>query len=162
MILHKYTKSLLLLTSLSLTGFTFASPSPVVPSDILPDGVDKTISVNPWTGEKGMVRKGTVAATLNNIFVLNSLLKEEKLNTDEIDVYKDSMESLISSLNYVGMFDIFSVDDWLRDDLQPGKQLVAILYLKEYTGSSNAFTEKKLKQLAESNTYFDNLIYKKS
>lgn len=104
------------------------------PESILPEGVDISMSTNPYTGESGPARKGIIAATLNNIALLNGLLLEENQPGNQTKLQKiiDATSSLISSLRIVGVFDLFTIQEWLSTDTQPGRILVAIFYLKQH------------------------------
>ena len=131
----------LLSVALSLSsGITLYAASPVsetskevfTPHTILADGVDSAISTNPYTGEQGPARKGTVAATVNNVALLNKALTAEVPDDKHIEALIDAMKALIPSLRVIGMFDVLSVDAWLADDKQPGRILIAALYLQNY------------------------------
>jgi hypothetical protein len=113
------------------------------PENILPSGVDSTISTNPYTGESGHARKGIVAATLNNIALLNTLMSENTSSDNQLKIQKivDAIKPLISSLRFVGIFDLFTPYEWLSTDTQPGRCLVAVLYLQQ--NPQNITTEIK-------------------
>lgn len=104
------------------------------PESVLPAGVDSSASVNPYTGESGEARKGTVAATLNNIALLNKLLPGAKSEEEkkQISDLVAAVDSLMPSLRVVGMFDLFTANEWLSSPNQPGRVMAAVLYLKRY------------------------------
>lgn len=104
------------------------------PESVLPEGVDTTISTNPYTGESGPARKGTVAATLNNIALLNTLFMQEgsSKNQEKERVITQAITSLIPSLRFIGVFDLFTPDEWLASETQPGRILAVVLYLQKY------------------------------
>jgi hypothetical protein len=106
----------------------------VTPESILPAGVDSTTSINPYTGESGPARKGTVAAILNNIALLNTLLSENMSPEDQIKAQEiiKAISSLIPSLRVIGVFDLFTPEEWLASDTQPGRVLAVVLYLQQY------------------------------
>jgi len=106
------------------------SKTAYTPEKILPDGVDTSRSVNPYTGETGEARKGTVAATLNNTALLNHLLADGKIKETE-EIVK-AIRILIPSLKVVGVFNLFTPLEWLSSKDQPGRILCAILYLQAY------------------------------
>lgn len=119
------------------------------PEAILPAGVDETMVVNPYTGESGKARKGTVAATINNIALLNKLLlKPEPQSDADIKTVKAiiaEIDTLIPSLRALGLFDFFSVDEWISQyKTQPGRTLTAIRYLKQYSNEINPSIQKSL------------------
>lgn len=101
------------------------------PESILADGEDYTTAVNPFTGFQGRVRKGTVAATLNNIALLD-LLFLENVDEDQIKAIKQAVEELIPSLRAIGVFDLFNLTEWASNKRHPGRAYVVILYLKHY------------------------------
>lgn len=104
------------------------------PERILPAGVDSSISTNPYTGESGPARKGIIAATLNNVALLNILLTEKLSLSDSTKVQEivGAITSLIPSLRVVGVFDLFTPEEWLSSETQPGRVLAAVLYLQKY------------------------------
>jgi hypothetical protein len=101
---------------------------------ILKDGIDHTISINPYTSEVGEVRKGTVAATLNNIELLNCLLlKNPTAEREEvIKSIVDEIDKLIPSLKVIGMFDLFEPVYWVGNGEQMGRVVAVALYIKQY------------------------------
>lgn len=125
---------LILDTACGISQAKEATLTPVTPEHILPAGVDTTLSVNPYTGESGQVRKGTVAATINNIAILNRLLQEPlTLQTREnIEKTVKEIQGLLSSLRMVGMFDIFSPLEWISASSQPGRVLAIVLYMEKF------------------------------
>ncbi|MBA3237552.1 MAG: hypothetical protein H0T62_04285 [Parachlamydiaceae bacterium] len=121
------------------------------PESILPPGVGSTISTNPYTGESGHARKGIVAATLNNIALLNTLLTENTSANNQLKIDKiiDAITPLISSLRFVGIFDFFTPYEWLSTDTQPGRCLVAILYLQQNPQNITTETKQFLVQIQD-------------
>ncbi len=131
---------ILLMGVLTVSTQMFAENTPYTPESILPKGVDDSVSVNPYTGESGPARKGTVAATVNNVALLNKLLlaPQSAQNEKEIDQIIQTIEPLIPSLKSIGMFHFFTVSEWLADDKQqPGRALVGILYLEKFPQELN-------------------------
>ena len=119
------------------------------PESVLPTGVDSTFSTNPYTGESGPARKGTVAATLNNIALLNALLSEKISSNDQIkaEAIIEAMTSLIPSLSFVGVFDLFTPEEWLSSKTQPGRVLAAVLYLQKYPQNITSEIKQRLLQI---------------
>ena len=111
-----------------------AEVSPFTPESILPAGVDSSISINPYTGESGNARKGTVAATLNNVARLNQLFLQEETpeQKNAIVEISNAIDQLIPSLQIVGMFDLFEPIHWIGEGEQPGRVLALLLYFKHY------------------------------
>src|ERR1019366_5995254 len=97
---------ILLVGILSVSTQMLAENTPYTPESILPKGVDDTVSVNPYTGESGPARKGTVAATVNNVALLNKLLlaPQAPQNEKEINQIIQTIDPLIPSLKSIGMF----------------------------------------------------------
>lgn len=122
------------------------------PEKILPAGDDYAVVVNPFTGEAKKARKGIVAATLNNIALLNQLLRDGKeKERDQVNGIREAIDQLIPSLKAVGIFDLFSIEEWLNDKRQPGRIYAAILYLNHYPEEFTKPIETKLKEISEMN-----------
>lgn len=119
-----------------------------IPENILPDGEDHTTAVNPFTGYQGRARKGTVAATLNNIALLNRLLLDNAEH-DKIAPIKKAIIDLMPSLKAVGIFDLFDPLEWISSQNHPGRTYVAILYLKHYPEEMNKEIVHKLEMVKE-------------
>ncbi|KAB2832319.1 MAG: hypothetical protein F9K49_08305, partial [Caedimonadaceae bacterium] len=119
------------------------------PESVLPAGADSTVSTNPYTGESGPTRKGTVAATLNNVALLNTLLSEKSSSSDSTKVQEiiEAITSLIPSLRVIGVFDLFTPEEWLSSETQPGRVLVTVLYLQKYPQDINSNIKKRLLQI---------------
>lgn len=115
------------------------------PEDILPDGDDHTLCINPFTGFQGKARKGTVAATLNNIALLDRLFLENA-NKEQIPNITKAIVELMPSLKAVGIFDFFSPIEWI-DPKHPGRTYVALLYLKYYPEEVNREIIDKLQEI---------------
>lgn len=142
-------KNTILLMSVVSSAFlciTVNAEAPFTPESILPEGVDSTISTNPYTGESGLARKGTVAATLNNVARLNHLLKQEETPElrQEIIEISSAINTLIPSLQAIGMFNFFEPDFWISRGEQPGKVIVICLYFKHYPEKYTAELREKL------------------
>jgi hypothetical protein len=124
------------------------------PENILPDGEDHTIAINPFTGFKGKARKGTVAATLNNIALLDRLFLE---NTDpeQIANVKKAVTELMPSLKAIGIFDFFNPTEWINSK-HLGRTYVSLLYLNHYPDEINTEIVDKLKAINQtiSNPFF--------
>ncbi len=141
--------SVLFVLLISTASITFAEGA-ITPEKLLPAGVDSGEIVNPYTGEKGQARKGTVGATINNIVVLNKLLQEKPTaSTDKkIDEHAQAIMKLIPSLKVIALFDFFTVEEWLGNhDKQPGRALVAIFYLQKYPNEITPEIKTQLKQV---------------
>ena len=117
-----------------VTALSSAEAGLFTPESVLPAGVDSTVSINPYTGESGSVRKGTVAATLNNVARLNQLLSQEETPECKREIIEIStaIDQLIPSLQFIGVFDLFEPIYWIGNGEQPGRILALALYLKHY------------------------------
>ena len=108
-----------------------SSSKPFTPEGIFADGLDATTVENPYTGEKAFARKGTVAATLKNIALLNELLSKSD-HSKEVDKILQEVHKLIPSLIAIGVFDFFEPLEWIANNQQPGRQLVGLLFLETH------------------------------
>lgn len=106
------------------------------PEDILPDGDDHTTVVNPFTGFQANARKGTVAATLSNIALLDRLFQVDT-DHDQIAKVKKAIIDLMPSLKATGIFDLFNSLEWISNPKYLGRTYVALLYLKHYPNEIN-------------------------
>jgi len=131
--------------------FNSAQSKAFTPEGILPEGVDSTVSVNPFTGESGFARKGTVAATLNNVALLNSLLQKnsDAADLEEIRKITEAIEQLLPSLKVIGVFDLFTIQEWIATDYQPGRIYAALLYLKKYPECLDEAIVERLKKIKQ-------------
>lgn len=118
------------------------------PELLLPAGIDSAIGINPYTGESGGARKGTIATTINNAALLNKLLLNEEKHAPQIREITRIMESLIPSMRVIGIFDFFSVEEWLSAKNQPGRVLIAVLYLKTFPKEVTPLIRQILEQIA--------------
>lgn len=148
--------SIALATVLLSANLSFANNPPVfTPENILPAGVDETIVANPYTDEVGKARKGTVAAVVNNIALLNKLLAEPESEPTNKNIHAvtKQIDLLIPSLRVLGLFDFFTVNEWLADyNEQPGRALTAVLYLKQYPHEVTSNTKEMLEDVYQNTT----------
>ncbi len=121
------------------------------PEAILPEGDDFTTATNPFTGETGRARKGIIAATLNNVALLNPLLlSNSDKHLSQIHAIESTIKELLPSLKAVGIFHMFTVDEWVGEGQQPGRVLAALLYLQAYPGECSPKLHLKLEHLSKS------------
>jgi hypothetical protein len=120
----------------------------ITPEKVLPDGVDSATVMNPFTGEKGFSRKGTVAATIQNIAALNKLFanKPSKENDKDIENIMAEIKRLVPFLRVIGVFDMFNVDEWLDNthSTQWGRIVCALLYIEQYPELLNDARKKQI------------------
>jgi hypothetical protein len=137
------------MSALTIAWVSQGMAAPFTPQTILRDGVDQTISVNPYTQESGEVRKGTVAATLNNIARLNQLLLQENSQEceQEIKAIVAAIDQLIPSLKVIGMFDLFEPIYWIGQGEQMGRIVTLALYIKHYPEKDTANLRQKILSL---------------
>ena len=135
----------------SLAVAAVATAAPFTPESILPDGMDASLSVNPYTGEAGHARKGTVAATLNNVARLNQLLLQEDTpeNQEEIQAILSAIDALIPSLQAIGMFDFFEPTYWIGQGEQSGRVAVICLYFQHYPEKYTTDMKERLRLIFE-------------
>ena len=146
-ILTKRSLILFFLTLTLLPSNSYASVQVYTPEKILPTGIDSSLSVNPYTGESGQVRKGTIAATINNVALLNKLLNQG--NQEGIEEVVKAVRVLIPSLKAIGIFNMFSPMEWLSTTDQLGRILVAVLLLQAYPAEITTEIKAKLAQIRE-------------
>ena len=60
---------------------------------------------------------------------------------------------LLSSLRVIGVFDLFSPQEWLSDDCQPGRTLVILLYLQHYPKEITNVIRECLIQIQHQNRF---------
>ncbi len=139
-----------------------AEVKPLTPESILAAGVDSSISINPYTGESGEARKGTIAATLNNVARLNQLLSQEETPEQKKAIVEisNAIDPLIPSLQVVGMFDFFEPVHWIGDGEQPGRILAVLLYFNHYPEKCTPALKKRLSEVREkvSSAYLRELL----
>jgi hypothetical protein len=133
------------------------------PEALLPAGADSAVFVNPYTGESGNIRKGTIGATIMNTHELNQLLTNapSKQNDALVNNIIKEHQSLLPSLKIVGMFDIFNIQEWIVDpEAQPGRCLLGLLYLKQNPKEMTPDIIKTLIILKEAttNTYLLSMV----
>lgn len=117
------------------------------PESVLPDGVDTMSVTNPFTGRSRPARKGTVAATLNNVALLNTKLQEKNITDTDwtlIQEIQSHIIKLLPSLDVIGVFDLFDAEEWISDT-QLGRTMTITLYLKENPSKVTDSVKKKLK-----------------
>lgn len=122
------------------------------PEKMLPAGIDEAEVTNPYTGEKRKARKGTVAATINNIALLNKLLLEPNSSATSEKLIKESIEEmrkLMPSLKVIGVFNIFIPEEWLniQDSNQWGRTTCVLLYLEKYPDIINSKIKSRIKAI---------------
>lgn len=76
------------------------------------------------------VRKGTVAATIQNISILNNLMLN---NGDEKEIAQlvEEQRPLCKGLWAIGLTEVQPIPLWINDPNQPGRTLVAVIMLQE-------------------------------
>jgi hypothetical protein len=125
---------------------------PFTPESMIPSGVDEASATNPYDGEQGVIRKGTIEATIVNIALLNRLLNDSHQTADsqiQIDMAVDEIKHLIPSLKILGMFDVFVVDEWtnFKPSRQWGRMVCILLYLQQYPDNITMDIKEKLHNL---------------
>jgi hypothetical protein len=129
---------------------SFAS-DPSTLEKLLPIGVDSAIVTNPYTGERGDVRKGTIGASIQNIALLNKLFEQSNSSDQPIDEIVSEIRKLIPSLKVLGMFDIFNHEEWLNISLskQWGRVTCVLLYFEKYPAEIDSRIKSQILLLKE-------------
>lgn len=97
-------------------------------TDVLPDNQ----SYNFVNGVQA--RKGSIVATIKNVVALNQLNENGKLipgNSELEEILVDQRE-LSETLYAVGLFDLFSIKEWLIPACGEGRVFVGVLVLQVY------------------------------
>ncbi len=113
------TKALFVALALITTQSAYSTTA----TDVFPGKEDWIV----LKGEK--VRKGTIAATINNIKRLDDLMIRKGSEPEIRDIIKDQ-NTLSRSLFLTDFLEMQPVINWLRDPKRPGKVLVAVLALQ--------------------------------
>ena len=117
------------------------------PENLLPDGVDAAMVTNPFTGNSAHARKGTVAAMLHNVALLNTKLQAPELSEKEwglVEELQNQITGLLPSLDVIGVFDLFNAEEWVSET-QLGRTMTITLYLKENPSKRTESLKNKLK-----------------
>lgn len=125
--------------------------NPATPESLIPDGTDRTSFTNPFNGIQGEARKGTIGSTIINVARLNQLLDQKEMTDEERDEFQAIClieKNLIESLNVLGMFDLFSPEEWLNSDIMPGRIYVIMLYLQTHPEQITPEMKKQLEHIA--------------
>ena len=137
--------------------YTNTSNAVTKPDQLLPDGIDKARVTNPYTGESGCVRKGTIASAISNIHHLNQLLiDKEKLDINHITIIKTvkEIQKHINALNYTGLFNVITPEELIKDHSQPGKVIMGILYFKTFPEKMDNKIKIEVDSILKDKKYF--------
>ncbi len=148
--------SAFVLLTILVVSSSYASASPSTPEKLLPAGVDAVIATNPYTGEKGDLRKGTIGSTIANIAILNKLFEKPDSSQEtalNIQATINEIRRLIPSLKVSGIFNLFNPEDWLKmsEPQQWGRVVCALLYFEKYPAELNKHSKDMIISL-KSNT----------
>jgi hypothetical protein len=94
------------------------------------------------------IRKGTIKATIDNIEILNRIFQlpfSSKRHAQIKEASKPIVE-LIPALHKVGIFDFFTIHEWLQNEKNLGRILVALLYLGKYDARLEEGDRHKIRQ----------------
>ncbi|AZL15800.1 hypothetical protein [Rickettsiales endosymbiont of Stachyamoeba lipophora] len=126
-------KKIICTTALS---FMLVNAALAVTNDqVLANEVDSSISVNPITGEKGEVRNGTLAATMVNAVEIGKLLSKVQLTQEEFKQFEElenQQKELIPYAKLTGIYDFFTVDEWMSDKSNLGRLYTGLLALERF------------------------------
>lgn len=112
----------------------------ITAEEILSNEANSSISINPITKEQGEVRKGTIAATIANSLLLDELIAKPSLTDQQQQQLVKAiidLDDLIISGNYVGIYDFFTVEEWLNNTQRHGRVMAALLFLAKYPSRLN-------------------------
>jgi hypothetical protein len=96
------------------------------------------------------LRKGTIYATILNIQTLNECFAAGTSSEEEsqIAVIIKTINELIPGLHVAGMFELFSLLEWLSlKNGSPGRFLVGLLYLQQYPEQATSEILTQLKNI---------------
>lgn len=133
----------------SIKPETTAEVKTIRPKDIFPDGKDS------MTAPDGTVmRKGTIKATMENIKILNKLLdgpsSEERAK--QVEQNLQVVSEFIKPLHNLEVFKFFKPIEWLKNDKNQGRILVAVLYLKNFPEAIAPEVKTRLEDLLKVST----------
>lgn len=111
--------------TMALLMTSISSLRAITPEQILKDGQDSS-------SQNGVVtRKGSIKALIDNVLELNTFLSKNGSSKEaKVDI-EDLRESILG-LKSLNVFDVFSVNDWLRNDDRPGQLMVGVLLLQQF------------------------------
>ncbi|MES2345128.1 MAG: hypothetical protein V4494_04230 [Chlamydiota bacterium] len=101
-------------------------------------------SQNTTTIDGVVARKGSIAATIANVRALNALMQEAQDSEALQEILLDQ-RALIPTLKVIGMFDLFSIDEWLDPTHGEGRAWVGVLYLEAFPEQMSASIQQLLK-----------------
>ncbi|MBN8511673.1 MAG: hypothetical protein J0L79_01395 [Rickettsiales bacterium] len=99
---------------------------------LLPDGVEAINAKNPYTGEEGLIRKGTVNSVIQNVAMLDRFFQSKGATADALKKFDHDIKPFMDSIWTTGIFNLFSILEWLSDSNKPGRIYMSILVLKHY------------------------------
>ena len=90
------------------------------------------------------VRKGTIKATFDNVDYLNEIIADDlcEQKTDKIDKILNIISELSEGYYAIKLFKVFTLKEWLADNSNSGRILVALTYL-EIHYANHTFKELK-------------------
>ncbi len=97
----------------------------VTPEQILADGKDTF-------AKKGVtIRKGSVAALIMNVQLLNVELKAHE-SSDKVEGAIKDLREAIPALEAIDVMNVFQVSDWFESEERPGNVMVGVLFLQQF------------------------------
>lgn len=134
------TTALVLILAITATQNAYS----ITATDVFPGTED-------WVVLKGeRVRKGTIAASINNIKRLDTLLSKRGSEQEIRDIIKDQ-HSLSRGLYATDFLQMQPIMNWLRDPKRPGKIMVAVLALQACPELMTAQIRVALQEIVKSN-----------
>ncbi len=106
-----------------MMALTINAAKAVQPSDLLPEGQNSKVL-------NGVdVRKGTVAATIQNVKVLDARMQSNEVHESLAGIIKDQ-RPLCKALWALDIMKVQSIDLWI-DENRPGRTLVAVFIMQD-------------------------------
>lgn len=120
----------------------------ITPEKILADDAHATVR------DGIAIRKGSIGALTANTSILNHLMTIENSSLEIESSIKAIRENVIG-LEAIGVYDLFSVEEWLMDEKKPGNIIVGVLFLQTFPEMINDQIRDRLIEL--SSTAIDRL-----
>ena len=108
------------------------APSRKIASEhsLLPDGVDYIEQENPFTGEKGRVRKGTIYAVMVNMVAAQKKFDSQSVTTQDLKKIEADMQPYLDGIYTSGIFHLFSLEEWVSNPDRQGRIFIALIMAK--------------------------------
>jgi len=113
----------------------------VTPEQILADGKDTF-------AKKGVtIRKGSVAALIMNVQLLNAKLKSKETGEHVERIIKD-LRAAMPALEAIDVMSVFQASDWFESEARPGNVMVGVLFLQQFPQYLTQPIKEKLRHIS--------------